>query len=186
MWHKAIYAVILALLLSLTLLLLPSDEVRAQHDEAQVVRVENFPAVQKVTGRVEVTAPVPSSTLVTLPEVVAVPASPDDPSQLVEAGSLDTEGWGHAVLSLTGEVRGRGGAGEVGALLVPAVEPVSRAFEQGRILFPLKVSAEVAPTARWVESDQPRVQIAFPRYRVYLYNTSDRSVAVNLYAYLTE
>jgi hypothetical protein len=186
MWHKAIYAAILALLLSCTLLLLPSDEVRAQHDDTQVVRVENFPDVQQVAGEIRVTEPVPASRLASLPEVIAVPAAPDDPTQLTDAGSIDTAGWGHAVLTLTGEVRGRGGAGEVGALLVPDVEPVRRVFEQGRILFPLEVSAEVKASARWVESDQPRVELAFPRYRVYLYNTSDRSVAVSLYAYLTE
>jgi hypothetical protein len=27
--------------------------------------------------------------------------------------------------------------------------------------------------------------VAFPRYRVFLYNTTDKTVTVNLYAYLT-
>ena len=30
-----------------------------------------------------------------------------------------------------------------------------------------------------------RVLIGFPRYRTYFYNTSDKTVTVNLYAYLT-
>ena len=99
---------------------------------------------------------------------------------------MDTAGWRHAVLSLTGELRGRGGAGEVGALLIPDVATARDAFEDGRLLFPLEVVAQADAGARWLESEQPEVAIAFPRYRVYLYNTTQRSAAVRVFVYLTQ
>jgi len=187
MWHKAVYALLLAALLGLALLLLPGEEARAQRrGETEAVEVVNFPAVQKVEGAVEVERPIPAATLVALDEAIAVPASRDDPTQWVPAGVVDAGGWSGAVLSLSGEIRGRGGAGTVGALLVPDVAPIGYALDQGRLLFPLEVTAQVDATGRWVESDQPQVRLAFPRYRVYLYNTSERSVAVRLFAYLTQ
>jgi hypothetical protein len=33
---------------------------------------------------------------------------------------------------------------------------------------------------------QSKAGLGFPRYRVRLYNTTDRTVTVNLYAYLTQ
>lgn len=187
MWHKAIYALLLAALLGLTLLLLPGDEARAQRrSEAEAVEVVNFPEVQRIAGEVEVERPIPAAALVWLPETIAVPAARDDPAQWIAAGSIDADGWSRAVLSLAGEIRGRGGDGRVGALLVPDVTPVREALDRGRLLFPLEVSAAVESGAVWVESDQPEVRLAFPRYRVYLYNSSERSVAVRLYAYLTQ
>jgi hypothetical protein len=186
MWHKAIYALLLAALLAFTLLLLPGEQARAQRQEAEAVEVVNFPEVQKISGGVEVERPIPAALLVALPETISVPARPDDPAQWVEAGVLDSGGWSHAVLSLTGEIRGRGATGRVGALLVPDVAPVREALDRGRILFALEVAADVEAGAVWVESDQPRVELAFPRYRVYLYNTSERTVAVRLFVYLTQ
>jgi hypothetical protein len=187
MWQKTIYALVLACLFALTLMLLPPERAGAQRQsEAEAVRVVNFPEVQRVAGEVAVPEPVPAARLVALGEALAVPASPSDTANLVPAGSVDTAGWRHAVLSLTGEVRGRGSAGEVAAVLVPDVDFVDFAFDDNRILFPLTVAAPVEAGARWVESEQPEVALAFPRYRVYLYNTSERTVAVRLFVYLTQ
>lgn len=183
--YRAIYGLLLLALLVAALALLPHGEARAQRDEASPVRVVNLPEVQRVGGSVSLERPVRLAELVTLPEVVAVPADRGDTAELVPAGSLETDGYGTVVLSLAGEVRGRGSAGRVGALLVPATETVGEAFRQGRILFPLEVSAPVEAGEPWVESAASRATVAFPRYRVYLYNTTDRSVAVRLYAYLT-
>ena len=35
-------------------------------------------------------------------------------------------------------------------------------------------------------SSQPRFTVAFQAYQVYLYNTTDKTVTVDLYAYLTD
>jgi hypothetical protein len=187
MWQKGIYALVLALLFAFTLLLLPPERAGAQRGEdVDEVQVVNFPEVQKVEGRVTVPLPVPAAAFVELPETLAVPAARDDTAQLVAAGRIDAAGWRHAVLSLAGEARGRGAGGEVGALLVPDVGFVADAFLDNRVLFPLEVEAAVGAGARWVESAPAEVALAFPRYRVYLYNTSERSVAARLYVHLTQ
>jgi hypothetical protein len=43
----------------------------------------------------------------------------------------------------------------------------------------------VSGAAPYFASNNSRAPIAFPRYRTYFYNTSDKTVTVNLYAYLT-
>lgn len=186
MARKVIWLLVSALVFVLSLSLLPRESAQAQrNEETEAVEVVNFPEVQTVDGAVRVEGPVRLARLRSLGEVIAVPADPQDTAALVPAGSLDTDGFGTVTLTLTGEMRGRGSAGRVGALLVPDVPEARRAFEQGRVLFPLRVEGEVAAQQVWLESDQPRLQVAFPAYRVYLYNTSDRSAEVRLYAYLT-
>lgn len=192
MWHKVIYGLILGALLALSLLLLPGEPARAQRSQpAQEVEVVNFPQVQRVDGRVrvhgsvEVDQPVPAA-LATTAAVVLEPTRGRSPAAMVLAGGLDSSGWRHAVLSLAGEARGRGGAGAVGAVLIPHTDLASRAFEEERLLFPMEVVAEVEESSLWVSSGQPEVRLGFPRYKVYLYNTSERTVAVTFSAYLTQ
>lgn len=187
MARKLIWLLVSVLAFVLSLSLLPRESAQAQRgdEEAEAVEVVNFPDVQTVDGAVRVEGPVPLARLESVGQVIAVPADPNDTAALVPAGRLQTDGFGTVTLTLTGEMRGRGSAGRVGALLVPDVPEVRDAFEQGRVLFPLRVEAEVAAQQVWVESEQPRHQLAFPSYRVYLYNTSDRGAAVRLYAYLT-
>ena len=54
----------------------------------------------------------------------------------------------------------------------------------------MQFTAEVAApgvsvAAPYFASNQNRAPVAFPRYRAYFYNSSDKTVTVNLYAYLT-
>jgi hypothetical protein len=62
-----------------------------------------------------------------------------------------------------------------------------RAFEEkGLMHFATEVNAAgVSGASSWFASSSTRYPIAFPRYRTYFYNTSDKTVMVNLYAYLT-
>jgi len=92
------------------------------------------------------------------------------------------------VLSLSG--RGQGKIlkpGSVGAILVPDEEAIIHALEEeGQIQFPLEITAPVEPgEARSFASKQIQHTVGFPRYRVLLYNTSDKTATVNLFAYLT-
>lgn len=192
MWHKVIYGLILGCLLALSLLLLPGEPARAQRSQpAQEVEVVNFPQVQRVDGRVrvhgsvEVGQPVPAA-LATTAEVILEPTRGRSPAAMVFAGGIDSSGWRHAVLTLAGEAQGRGGGGAVGAVLIPHTDLASRAFEEERLLFPMEVVAEVEESSLWVSSGQPEVRLGFPRYKVYLYNTSERTVAVTFSAYLTQ
>jgi hypothetical protein len=75
----------------------------------------------------------------------------------------------------------------VGAILIPDEEAITTAFEEnGQIQFPLEVSAALtSPPLRSFASQQARFSVGFPRYRVHLYNTTEKTATVSLFAYLT-
>lgn len=173
------------ILLSLPLLLAAAE--RASQ-EIQQVLVVNFPKTQTVSGTVAIREPVPLAALAAVKEIGVHPVNPRETSRLVDAGTIATDGFAGAVLSLAGQTRGDvTRSGSAGAILIPDEEPILRAFEErGEILFPLEVAAAVSAGASPLfASNQPRVVVAFPRYRVFLYNTTDKTVSVTLYAYLT-
>ncbi len=158
-------------------------------DSLAEVLVTNFPEVQSIQGRVSVGEPIPHSALVRRLDVIVPPVARSATTGLVEAGTVDTAGFTHAVLGLRGEVQGNLlREGTIAAVLVPDEEPVLRALrEEGRYEFPVEVRADVRKDERgYFASGQPRQVLGFPRYRVFLYNTSDRSVDADLYVYLTD
>ncbi len=155
--------------------------------KAQEVHVVNLPKVQEVAGAVRLAEPAPAARLVRLAEAIVAPVAPEETTALVPGGVVRADGFVSAVLSLGGKMRADHFAdGRVGALLLPEVEPVLEAFvEEGAALFPLRVEAAVtARRGAHFASDQPAVQLGFPRYRVYYYNTSDRPASVTLWVYL--
>ncbi len=163
----------------------------AAAEEVRVVTVEvvNLPEVQQVTGSVAVSEPIPHTRFVHFSDVVVSPLVPrDDPNRLVSAGVLDASGFTSVVLSLGGEVKGTVPAtAEIGVLLVPDDEFVADAFARGFILFPLAASADVPANSQPSVGSQPkRFDLAFPRYRVLLFNTSSRAVTAHVYALLTQ
>jgi hypothetical protein len=92
------------------------------------------------------------------------------------------------VLGLQGQIKGEVfRAGTVGVFLLPDEGPIVKAFEEkGVMQFTTEVNAPgVSAASPYFASTANRVQIGFPRYRTYFYNTSDKTVTVNLYAYLT-
>jgi len=167
-------------------LLLPSGRTLAQ--EIQRVLVTNFPELQRITGTVTVEGTVRHGAAQPFREVVVSPASPSQIHRLTPGGSLVTDGFTSLVLALSGQFKASDSRpGTVGVILLPDEETVLRAFEEdGRYHFPLEVrAATVAAASPFFASSQEKLTIAFPRYRVFFYNTTDRSVAVNLHAYLT-
>jgi len=172
--------------LVVVLILTPVGEVVSR--ELQEVLVMNFPETQRVIGSVSVEGLIRSAELAAVEDITVPPVKPADTNRLVEAGTLDTDGKTYAVLSLAGHVKGQvGKAGTIGALLIPEVDTTSRAFnEKGQVLFPLEVEAAAEPGSTGFFGSEPsRRMLAFPRYRVFLYNTTDQAVSVDLYAYLT-
>ncbi len=156
--------------------------------ELQEVMVLNFPDPQPVTGSVKIDGPIRSAELKAIERVTVPPVKPTDTNRLIDAGTIVTDGYTNAVLSLAGQVKGQvGKSGTIGALLIPEVGPARRAFrEKGQILFSLEVEATAEPgSTGFFGSDPTRRMLGFPKYRVFLYNTTDQSVGVNLYAYLT-
>ena len=173
-------------LVALVLLFGPIGEIASQ--AVQQVFVTNFPALQNIKGEVEITQPVPLSALVSFEQITVPPVKPSDTTRLVEAGTLQTNGFPRVVLSLHGQVKGSVlKVGDVGVMLIPEQEMIQEAFnEQGLVHFAMNAVARGVSTATpYFASSQPRYTIAFQAYRVLLYNTTDKTVTVNLFAYLT-
>jgi len=158
-------------------------------EAARPVRVMNFPGVQRIQGEVTVPAAIPHAALVSLKDVTVPPVDPSERGRLIDGGLVAAEGYTGIVLSLSGRAAGRAlRAGEVGAYLIPDEETVMQAYEEdGLLQFPLEIRAPLTQgTYRMHASQQARQTLAFPRYRVRLFNTTDKTVNVNLFAYLTQ
>ncbi len=149
--------------------------------------VVNLKDPHPVEGTVEVGAPIPHSTTQDLAEVVVAPARREEPSLWTEAALLDTAGFTSLVLSLHGQFRGNPSSpGAVGLVLVPEEENVLRALAEGEVHLSLEAEVGPVPDGRlYFSGSRAGLAVAFPRYRVFLYNTTDRSAAVNVFAYLT-
>ncbi len=149
--------------------------------------VVNLKDPHPVEGTVNVGAPVPHSATQSLLELVVAPAARDEPTLWTEAGLLETDGFTSVVLSLHGQFRGNpSGPGAVGLVLVPEEENVLRSLGEGEVHLALDAVAEPVPDGRqYFSGYRAGLAIAFPRYRVFLFNTTDRSAAVNIFAYLT-
>ena len=116
--------------------------------------------------------------------------SPQAVSVAQEARSVIVESAGFTamVLGLQGQIKGEVfQAGTVGVYLLPDEESIVHAFEEkGLMQFATELKAGgVSSASPYFASNAERVPIGFPRYRTYFYNTSDKTVTVNLYAYLT-
>jgi hypothetical protein len=149
--------------------------------------VVNLKDPHPVEGAVEVVEPIPHTTLQSISEVIVSPAPRSEPSLWTEAGVLETDGFTTAVVSFHGQFRGSPSApGAFGAVLVPEEENVLRAFAEGEAHLVLEAVADPVPNGRlYFSASRGGLAIAFPRYRVFLYNTTDRSASVNVFAYLT-
>ncbi len=179
----------------LFVLLIPAGSALSQ--DVSRVLIANWPTSQEVYGTVSIEGPVQveptdawkiNATLVRLENILVSPVQPDDTTRLIDAGVLQTDGYPYVVLSLTGRVKGDlTRPGTVGAILVPEEETIKDAFNEfGKIIHPLRVdSEELRRSAAYFDSDQPRLPVGFPFYRVYLYNTTDKTVEADLFAYLT-
>lgn len=184
--RKGLLPVSAGIALATALLLTPFGETVSQ--SVQSVLVTNFPSIQEIRGQVEIDGPIQLSELRRFENVLVAPVRPEQTTRLVEAGTLDTAGFANVVLSLEGLVKGEcKQAGEVGAILIPEEDSILRAFDEaGRVHFALQAAAPgVSDRTPYFASDQPRYSVGFQSYRVYLYNTTDKSVTVNLFAYLT-
>ena len=171
------------LTLLLSLVLSPA----APASEAEAVKVVNFPKVQSINGTVDVEEPIPGTRLVHVSEEVVAPADPKDAINLIAAGTLEARGFRSAVVSLAGQIKSNyPGSGAVGALLVPDTGFFIRAFEEdGEALLSVRIEAPVdSESGSYFAVTQPQLQLAFPSYRVYFFNTTERPAGVNLYVYL--
>jgi hypothetical protein len=156
--------------------------------EIQHVFVTNFPEVQRVAGAVTVDGPVRHASLVSIKEIRVPPVDPKETGRLIDGGIVSMDGFTSVVISLSGQTQGKVvRSGAVGAILVPEEETITVAFdEDGQIQFPLQVSATLTSLPlRSFASQQERFTVGFPKYRVHLYNTTEKTATVSVFAYLT-
>ena len=148
--------------------------------------VVNLKDPHPIEGNVLVPDPIPHSDMAAMMDVVVAPATRAQTSLWTEVGSLATNGFTSVVLSLHGQLRGStGGTGVVALVLVPEEESVLRAFAEGEVHLELEAIADPVPGGEmYFSGSQAGLPIAFPSYRVYLYNTTDRSASVDVFAYL--
>ena len=156
--------------------------------EVRNVVVTNFPKVFNVNGSVSIEGPVKHAKFAALRDVVVSPVNPKETVRLIQGGIVESDGFTAMVLGLQGQIKGEVfRPGTVGVFLLPDEESVVHAFEEkGLMLFATEVNASgVTAASPYFASIASRIQVAVPRYRTYFYNTSDKTVTVNLYAYLT-
>lgn len=178
----------LGLVASLAFLPVGPQAPAQQGETLAPVRVTNFPKVQEIEGSVSIRGLVPHTRFVEPErEIVVSPVARTQIPSLVEGGVLKTDGFRRISLSLSGVVKGNvDRPGKLGAVLVPDVPAAREAFlEDGLYLFPLEVTADLTRNSTFVASDPVELTVAFPRYHVYFYNESDRSVGTHLFAYLS-
>ncbi len=186
MVRQSLTAVLALLAIAAIFVFLPTGQAVSQR--IQEVFVTNFPDLQRIEGKVTVEGPVRLSTLETFRDLTVPPVHPSETTRLVEAGHLVADGFPSVVLSLHGVVKGHvARPGTVGVMLVPDQPTIQEAFEeQGQVHFALEAAAAgVTSKTPYFASNQPRYTVGFPSYRVLLYNTTDKAVEVNLFAYLT-
>ncbi len=153
------------------------------------VRVTNFPDLQEVTGTVRVEALESFGSLVTLEATNVSPVPRSATTRLIDGGVIETDGYSHVVLSLFGEVRGElTRPGTLGAILIPDTETSEKLLKTKSVfLFPVEVAAALTPDGQSVfQSNQIRVVVGFPSYRVLFWNSTDRTVVTTLSAYRTK
>lgn len=161
---------------------------QAESNAIEEVFVTNFPRVQEVQGAVRVDGPVHLAQQQVFRDIIVPPVERSETTRLIDAGTLEANGFPSVILSLHGAVKGAvQRKGSVGALLVPDEPTIQEALnERGLLYFPLEtVAAGITIQTPYFGSDQPRFAVAFPRYRVLLYNTTDKTVTANVFAYLT-
>lgn len=160
----------------------------AQSQQPSKVVVINLPEVQPIEGKVEVVGTIRHSAATRRVNLIVPPVERHAVSDLVEVDPVETDGFTALTMSLHGQVRGTPlKAGAVGAILVPDEESVAEILNQRSIFhFPLEVTSAIASKEKTEFSDQGQFAVGFPRYRIFLYNSTDRTVDAHLYLYLTQ
>lgn len=178
------------MLMVLTVLFIPATlrTSRAELSQPQEVRVNNFPETQQIRGSVSIEGPLSHAKFFKREGILVPPSRRNELSELVHAGVIDTDGYTSVQINMQGEVRSDTfSTGKAGVLLVPDEGPVLRSLREAkRVQFPLEAFALLKSGESSFFESEPSVQrVAFPRYRIYLYNTSNKSTDMSVYLYLT-
>lgn len=159
------------------------------HDALHEVRVTNFPDVQPISGSVTLNEPIPRGVQLQIPAVIVPPVPKSSTTRIIDAGRIDMRGYPRVRLSLAGEIKGQvTQPGVVGAVLVPDEPLILEAFEEkSRYFFSIEaLGALEAGDRNFFAGSAVEESIGFDAYRLYFYNSSNKTVEANLFAYLTD
>lgn len=149
------------------------------------VRVNNFPETQQVRGSVLIEG---TTKYITKENVIVPTSRRAELAEMVNAGTVETDGFTSLLISLQGEMRSDVfSSGTIGVLLVPDESAIMRALRDAkRVQFPIECKVRVkSGDPVYFESEQVQQRIAFSRYKVFLYNTMNKSAEANVYLYLS-
>jgi hypothetical protein len=178
-------AIFFVVILSLAVILqLPE----AHSSQVLDVHVNNFPDTQQIKGAVSIEGTMSHSKYIKKEGIVVPTSRRSELSELIPAGIIETDGFTFISLSMQGEIKSASfTSGTIGVLLIPDEEPIVRALREAkRIQFPIEsVSRVSSGDPSFFSADQSQQRVVFPRYRIYLYNTTNRSLEANVYLYLS-
>ena len=160
----------------------------ARSAETLNVHVDNLPETQQVRGSVSVDNPISHVKFMKKEAIVVPPARRAEASDMAHAGTVEAEGFTSITLSLQGEIKsGSASAGSIGVLLIPDEDPILRAFRGAKHLqYAIEcVSNLKSGDPAYFSAEQVQQRMSFPRYRIYLYNTTSKTVEANLDLTLT-
>jgi hypothetical protein len=161
----------------------------AHSGETLNVHVENLPETQRIKGSVSIDSPISHIKFVKKEAIVVPPSRRTEASEMAHAGIVGADGFTSITLSLQGEVKsGSAGAGTIGVLLIPDEEPILRTFREAkRLQYAIEcVSRLNSGDPIYFSAEQVQQRMSFPHYRIYLYNTTNKTVEANLYMTLTQ
>ncbi len=109
-----------------------------------------------------------------------------DTARFQEIGTIETDGFTEMRISIGGEFKDvvpKGGM--VGVVLIPDIPPFPYLLEsEGHIVFAVEANVSVgAQTGPLFFAEPVVAKIAFPAYRVYLYNDTTSVANVSVYIY---
>ena len=125
---------------------------------------------------------------VSFQDIFVPPVQRNDVSRLVDVGTIETDGFSTLVFSMGGEFKEKvPSSGTVGAILIPDIELFDHLLRtEAEFAFPLEVKAEIGNLrAAIFVSEQQTARVAFPAYRVYMYNETGSAARVSLHVYRT-
>lgn len=149
------------------------------------VQVSNFPATQHVNGSVSLEG---TTQFIAKERVVVPPSQRAEVTEMVDAGTIEMDGYSSLVISLQGEMRSEVfSSGVIGVLLVPYEGSILRILRDAkRVIYPIESTVNAkSGDSIYFESEQAQQRIAFSRYKMYLYNTTNKQAEANVYLYLS-
>jgi len=176
-----------AVLILLLLVIFPPWGTSLSQPPTEVV-VANLPSVQQIEGEVKVVGVVRQAELQRRLNLIVPSVARQDVTDLIEADGVTTDGFSELTVSLHGEARGTVGRdGSIGVVLIPDEPAVLEMLnDHGAFHFPIEVNVQLVRKGPAHFDVQQRFDLGFTRYKVYLYNSTDRTADANVYLYLTQ